>query len=453
MASTYLSRTPSSAGNRKTWTFSAWIKRSKLSIVGSTILFASNTSAGSNDEDCIAFEASDKLRFSLNNGADANVKPNRVFRDTNAWYHIVLAVDTTQATASDRVKWYFNGVQETSFDTETYPSQNYDCKINNTTPQGIGFIDDIAGGGNSTYFDGSMSHIHFIDGTQYQASDFGEYDANGVWTIKTSPSVTYGTNGFFILKDGNSVTDQSGNSNNFTVGGGTLTNTEDSPSNVFATLNPLVKNTVTNFGFTLSQGNLKVTPTTLYYDVPGNLATSVGKWYWEAKMITSIANENTPAMGVIDIDKANFTQLTYLNNPGTCYTYGATGIKTSDINGTTSNSAYGDTFSQNDIIGCALDLDNGFIYFSKNGTWQNSGDPESGATGTGSAFSSVSGNFTSLVRDYSGANTPEWQYNFGNGYFGTTAVASAGTNASGIGIFEYDVPTGYTALSTKGLNL
>ena len=167
MASTYLSKTFGSAGNRKTWTFSAWIKRSKLSISGSTILFASNTSAGSNDEDCIAFEASDKLRFSLNNGADANVKPNRVFRDTNAWYHIVLAVDTTQATASDRVKWYFNGVQETSFDTETYPSQNYDCKINNTTPQGIGFIDDIAGGGNSTYFDGSMSHIHFIDGTQY----------------------------------------------------------------------------------------------------------------------------------------------------------------------------------------------------------------------------------------------------------------------------------------------
>jgi hypothetical protein len=94
---------------------------------------------------------------------------------------------------------------------------------------------------NGNYFEGSMSHIHFIDGTAYDATAFGEYDANGVWKIKTSPSVTYGTNGFFILKDGNSVTDQSGNSNNFTVAGGTLTNTEDNPANVFATLNPLIK--------------------------------------------------------------------------------------------------------------------------------------------------------------------------------------------------------------------
>jgi hypothetical protein len=96
------------------------------------------------------------------------------------------------------------------------------------------------------YFDGSMSHIHFIDGTAYDATAFGEYDANGVWKIKTSPSVTYGTNGFFILKDGNSVTDQSPNSNNFTVAGGTLTNTEDNPSNVFATMNPLVVGNLTS---------------------------------------------------------------------------------------------------------------------------------------------------------------------------------------------------------------
>jgi hypothetical protein len=131
---------------------------------------------------------------------------------------------------------YINGVQETSFSTATYPDQNYDTYVNYSSRANvIGRRDYYS----DFYFDGSMSHINFIDGTAYDATAFGEYDANGVWKIKTSPSVTYGTNGFFILKDGNSVTDQSDNSNNFTVGGGTLTNTEDNPSNVFATLNPL----------------------------------------------------------------------------------------------------------------------------------------------------------------------------------------------------------------------
>jgi len=450
MASTYLTRTPTT-GNRRTGTFSAWVKRGSLGTLNSLLDCYTATEVTWFN---IRFSASDEIQamgYDATSGFQEQfeLRPSRLFRDTSAWYHIVFSWDSTQATASDRVKFYVNGELETSFARSVYPSQNEDFYINyNSIPYWIG-----RGGWNANYFNGSMSHVHVIDGTAYDASAFGEYDANGVWKIKTSPSVTYGTNGFFILKDGNSVTDQSGNGNNFTVGGGTLTNTEDSPSNVFCTLNPLVKNSATNFGFSLSQGNLKVTPTTLYYDVPGTLATSVGKWYWEAKMITSVANENTPAMGVIDIDKANFSELIQSNNPGTLYVYGATGVKTSDINGSTSNSSYGDTFNQNDIIGCALDLDNGFIYFSKNGTWQNSGDPTSGATGTGSAFSSVSGNFTSLVRDYSSGNSPEWQYNFGNGYFGTTAVASAGTNASGIGIFEYDVPTGYTALSTKGLNL
>ena len=113
-------------------------------------------------------------------------------------------------------------------------------------------------GGNGNYFDGSISHFHFIDGTAYDATAFGEYDANGVWKIKTSPSVTYGTNGFFILKDGNSVTDQSGNSNNFTVGGGTLTKTEDSPSNVFATMNPL-DNYYTGGTFTNGNNTVQMT--------------------------------------------------------------------------------------------------------------------------------------------------------------------------------------------------
>ena len=147
-------------------------------------------------------------------------------RDISAWYHLVVAYDSAQGTASNRVKIYLNGNQVTAFNTENYPSQNTNSFVNLQFPTQLGRTRP-----SDHYFNGSMSHVHFIDGTAYDATAFGEYDANGVWTIKTSPSVTYGTNGFFILKDGNSVTDQSGNGNNFTVGGGTLTNTEDCPSN------------------------------------------------------------------------------------------------------------------------------------------------------------------------------------------------------------------------------
>ena len=453
MASTYLSRTPSSAGNRKTWTFSAWIKRSKLSIVGSTILFAANSSAGSNDEDAIAIEEANNPRFLLNNGNGSSIKPSRLLRDTSAWYHIVVAVDTTQATASNRVKYYFNGELETSFSQENYPSQNYDCKINNNVPHGIGFINDTAGGGNSAYFDGSMSHVHFIDGTAYDASAFGEYDANGVWTINTSPSVTYGTNGFFVLKDGNSVTDQSGNGNNWTVSGGTLTNTEDNPSNVFATINPLDR-AINGTAPTFAYGNTQWTASgnsTSNNAVRGTLGNSNGKYYFEAKLLeasnTMIGVHLTSVSPFYDGDgymgsNSGFYAI-YINGTDTIYAI---------VGGSNQNVSLG-SVTNNDIIGCAFDFDNNKFYFSKNGTWLNSGDPTSGATGTGSFGTLASGLYVPGITNVSWTTASSTAFNFGNGYFGTTAVASAGTNASGNGIFEYDVPTGYTALSTKGLNL
>ena len=157
-------------------------------------------------------------------------------RDPNGWYHCVIAYDTTQSTASDRLKFYINNVQYTVSNVGGDIPQNTIFPMNKSSfaqPLYIGsYVNSAA------YFDGLMSHFHFVDGQQLTPSSFGEYDANGVWKIKTSPSVTYGNFGYFILKNGNSVTDQSGNGNNFTVAGGTLTNTEDSPSNVFATLNP-----------------------------------------------------------------------------------------------------------------------------------------------------------------------------------------------------------------------
>ena len=440
MASTYLTRTTSSLGSATTSTLSVWVKRNGLSAE-QKILFWGTGSTNFNFE----FKSDDKLVTNSYNGGSQDMlyKTTRVFRDTSAWYHLVLKIDTTQATGSDRIKLYVNGVQETVFDTSTVPAQNETLEINyfNNSQPYIG-----QNGSGSHFFDGSMSHFHWIDGTAYDASAFGETDANGVWTIKTSPSVTYGTNGFFILKDGNSVTDQSGNGNNFTVGGGTLTNTEDNPSNVFATMNPLTGNTF----LTYQNGN-----TTCYSDGAGENRTAIstvgalsGKYYAEVKIV-SIADASQ--VGVVSAEGYAANGGNYADNILAI----EDGLQYSNIgevknyNNNLLASGMG-TFTTNDIIGIAMDLDNNKIYFHKNGTYINSGVPTSGATGTG-AFSLVADK-TYLFASAANYANGKFSWNFGNGYFGTTAVASAGTNASGNGIFEYDVPSGYTALCTKGLN-
>ena len=211
MASTYLTRTLGTPTLATKATCSLWFKRSKPDENGS-IIFGNSNGGG-------IFLSSNNSMYVYNNDSSF-LQTNRLFRDVNAWYHVVYSVDTTQSTASDRVKLYINGVQETSFASSSYPNQNSASLLGTATEHNIG-----RNNSGSNFFNGSMSHVHFIDGTAYDASAFGETDANGVWTIKISPSVTYGNNGFFILKDGNSVTDQSGNGNNFTVAGGTLTNT------------------------------------------------------------------------------------------------------------------------------------------------------------------------------------------------------------------------------------
>tara|TARA_R100000655_G_scaffold109970_1_gene166719 strand:- start:1134 stop:2462 length:1329 start_codon:yes stop_codon:yes gene_type:complete len=441
MASTYLEKTFSGTPtNNKKCTISIWCKKTKNG--SETVLLTQKISSA---RDGLRFDGSgDKLRLFLNNANEADLVTNRVFRDPNAFYHIVVSIDTTQATSSDRVKFYINGVQETSFSTETYPSQNYVLGFGNTTLCNVGRdASDTTG-----HFDGVMSHIHFIDGTAYDASAFGETDSTtGEWKIKTSPSVTYGTNGYFILKDGNSGTDQSPNSNDFAVGGGTLTNTEDCPSNVFATFNPLH-----NTSATMSNGNLTAQSTNSnYISGVSTLGTKTGKFYAEFKLIAEGASGESvigvtalvrPTSAIVgqtgNFGIRNNSGLNYYTSGGTAYT------------GTSQH----DNFTVNDIIGVALDMDNGKVYFSKNGGWWNGA-----STWTGTSPSTyvtlqtdIYDEFFFECGDAAAGQNANWSANFGNGYFGTTAISSEGTNASGIGKFEYDVPTGYTALSTKGLN-
>lgn len=430
MANTYLSRTPSSAGNRKTWTFSVWLKRSTIGTAQR--IFSQGDHSSGDPMTFLAFKSDDTLQFNRYSGGSTELVTNRLFRDTSAWYHIVFRCDTTNATAGDRLRLYINGVEETSFATDNNPSLNSNTEVNNTQKIEIGRVEAVQ------YFDGQMAHVHLIDGTAYDASAFGETDSTtGIWKPKTAPSVTYGTNGFFLKFENSGAfgTDSSGNGNTFTVNG-TMTQTIDTPSNVFATFNPLIPTATT-----LSVGNTKVTYSSGWESVLSTLAVSQGKYYFEIKVDTL---GTASQIGIVDISQ--FANSAFPGNLSRGYSYDQVG----DVynNATKIFDPYGDSYTSGDIIMVAMDLDNSKLYFGKNGTWQNSSDPTSGATGTGAVSISSGYDYTPATSPYAGTHS----VNFGNGYFGTTAVSSAQNPDDGIGIFEYDVPTGYRALCTKSIN-
>ena len=438
---TYTQETPTTAEARK-FTFSAWVKKCKNAahqgLYGNTY--------DSTHRGYIYFDNNDKLGFWDSTGT--NILTNRQFRDNSAWYHIVFACDTTQATASDRVKVYVNGVLQ-SLQQADYPTQDYaNLKIQGTT--NTPYMGKYVEGAVTNFFDGCLSHVHWTQGYTYQASDFGETDSNGVWKIKTSVSITYGTNGFFILKDGNSLTDQSSNSNNWTLAAGTLTDMVDNPSNNFATFNPL--NQTTSNNFVLSKGNTTTLTSgdasAMYFGGSSTIGASSGKFYCEMK--TDTATSSVHSGFGISYNTAEDARLNeHMGQQAWSYGIDPNGNKHN--NG--SSSSYGNAWTEANVIGMAFDLDNHKIYWSIDGVWQNSGDPTSGSTGTGSAFDLTTGEtYFVTTSDFNSSTKATINLNFGNGYFGTTAISSEGTNASGIGKFEYNVPTGYTALCTKGLN-
>jgi len=454
MASTYLSRTSGTPTSQKIGTFSLWIKRSKLVGAGYEQWFSSGNSSTTdlNNRWNIKFTSTEQIELFNVSGGSTNMKllTNRVFRDVNAWYHIVFAVDTTQATASDRLKMWVNGVQETSFSTSTYPSlDDTSCQFFQSGK--IHRIGAFDGSGTYPYYlDGLITHYHYTDGTAYDASTFGEYDAQNVWKPKTQPSVTYGTNGFFLkfANAGSLGTDSSANGNDFTVNG-TGTQTLDTPSNVFATMNVLNPQ---SSGFTVVNGNLSLTAnaTNAWRTTYGTLAVSSGKWYWEQKV--TAASGSAHYIGITDQDENRSSATNDFENANvSAYCYRGDGGKVTSVSGSTVlTPGVGDSFTTGDIIGVAMDLDNQKIYFSKNGTWQASGDPTSGATGTGSFFDITAGKlYTPATAVYNTGSG--YQYNFGNGYYGTTAVSTPNADGAGYGKFEYSVPTGYYALCTKNI--
>ena len=449
---TKIARTGTTPTNTNKYTWSAWIKRGKISV-GETIVY--NYYDG-NNRGYIAFDSDDKLFFYDKTSSEQNnCYATRRFRDTNGWYHIHVKADST--LASNRFVVHINGVQETITGTTIDQNDNLGFKTATGTNQhAIGTNADST----ANPFTGVMSHVHYVDGLAIAHTNFGSTDSTtGEWKINTAPTVSeYGANGYFILKDGNSVTDQSGKGNNFTVANGTLTKTEDCPDNVFCTWNKLDA-MVNQYHNGLLNGNTTIqTTTSSYPTLVANLGANKGKYYWEVKLSAQSSGTYAEALVGVCSTQITGTQQELGDRPND-YGYYSGGGGAGTIRNNNSSSSYGTAWGVNTIVCVALDLDNNKLYFKRDANaWENSGDPTSGSTGTGAVSitdpdSTPLGVYFPAVSSWSTGQNVTFQTNFGNGYFGTTAVSSAGTNASGIGIFEYDVPTGYTALSTKGLNL
>ena len=457
MANSYLARTPSSTGNRKTFTFSAWVKRSKL-LDNYPIMFKQVTDASNFVQ--FYFDNQDRLVFYVENGSGSGYLSlqitNRKFRDVSAWYHVMVAVDTTQASADNRVKIYVNGNQETSFSTNTQINQNIDVAAINTT----GLIEiGRASNNSSQHFNGYMTHVSLVDGQQLAPTVFGQTDStSGIWKFKSPSGVTWGTNGFHLKfeNSGNLGLDSSGQTNNFTVNGN-LKQALDTPSNVHATLNSLNQ---TN-SVSCINGNTTLSQSANDQAITGTLGFTTGKWYWEMYPRGTSSNHLPEAGIVLNASAKAFSGLAtatgttqptailrIFNNTGSTNNMRAMGSTTNTTVGASV------TYTRDsDYINVAVDADAGKIWFGKNGTYEGGGDPAAGTNPTydwSSNLSSVEFIVPALGH-FAGADQ-DTEFNFGNGYFGITQVSSAQNPDDGIGIFEYDVPTGYRALCTKSIN-
>jgi hypothetical protein len=429
--SAYLNRTPASAGNRKTWTWSGWVKRGALT--GDNRLFGAGTS--NSDRALIAIE--DYLSVvGTNSGSNVlilNTTP--LYRDPSAWYHMVIAIDTTQATSSNRAKIYVNGAEVTSFVAATYPSQNTDLQVNSTNPHVIGTRGTYQVDSN---FDGYMTEINFIDGSALDPTSFGEFNTDtGVWQPKAYTG-SYGTNGFYLNFSDNSTTDAlgtdfSGNDNtwddnNFSVTAGAGNDSlVDTPTPYgtdtgvggqvrgnYCTLNPLAKGSI----IALANGNLDASSSgTNYSQCLGTIGMSSGKWYWEV----TVSSVTGTSLG-IGIAKDTTNLASYGGDIGS-FVYTNNGEKGSND----SFSGYGNSFTANDVIGVAFDADAGEIKFYKNNTVQNSGTP---------AFTGLTaGPYLPVVADQSTGAGNNW-----------SIVTNFGQRP-----FAYTAPSGFKALCTQNL--
>jgi len=452
---TTISKTISSTGNRKIFTISVWLKRANGVSNGNGGIFGVGTAASDSGQFYCRFDGSNRLR--VGGGATDYRISDAVFTDQFAWYHVVCAVDSTDTTADNRVRVWVNGEQITTWGTNNTMSQDQNTPVNES---GKTHYINSDGDGASSLFKGYFAHFHLIDGIAYPPTTFGETDSTtGIWKPKTNPSVTYGTNGVFLKfeNSGNMGLDSSGQSNNYTIGSaGTNPQTTDTPSNNFAILNPYNRRITTNAPI-YAHGNLFIDN----QDQDGqsnNWCSSIGgltkgKWYCEITPHVNGSATNVMFLGVIA------TQMSMNNGSaasgsytGYSYFYKPDGNKGTSPPNTSAitTSSYGNTFTTDDIIGIFLDLDNGTLKFSKNGTIQNSGT---------AAYTDLLTNLDYSGYMFGGGIGTNGQYNqnqikganFGNPRL---SISSGNADANGYGNFEYSPNDGtydYYALCTKNL--
>ena len=424
----YLTRAASAFGtptNRKKCTISFWCKRSTLTVQ-QAVMGVETTPAGGSNEARIVLRGDDTLEFyDYQSGYKFRYITNRVFRDVNAWYNIVLVVDTTHPTGSARVNIYINGVQETSFSSSTDPAQNLDTFINSGNYVQLGRQST----GNS-YYGGYLSEYVFIDGSALAPTDFGEFDEDsGIWKPINVSGLTFGTNGFY-LEFGNSGalgTDSSGAGNTFTASNlAAIDQTTDTCTNNFCLLNSIDKGYGTiNF----TEGNTQAAGSgSGWKPARASMGVSSGKWYWEMNMTGS--NQMGVSNETIDMDNDNAQDLA-----GVTVFYNASGgiIRTdgSQVGGTTA------TFVVSDVAGYALNMDDKKLSIYKNGS----------IIVTNTALSTSITNFALPFFSVNGG--ADWKINFGNP---SVALNSAVADANGYGAFEYAPPSGYLALCTANLS-
>ena len=443
-----LQKTNASSGDRKTWTFSAWIKRSNLT--GVTMNFFSGGTDGDNSNYTrIQFNTGDNIYIAHVDSSSTTTEKqtSAAFRDPGAWYHVLWVLDTTQGSAADREKLYVNGTEVTSFSTNTTPAQDYETTMNEDVEMFVG--NQL---GTWEFMGCYFAEVCFIGGSALTPSSFGEFDEDSPTVFRPIDvsGLTFGTNGFYLdFEDSTNLGNDANGGTDFTATNLDATDQcTDSPTNNFATLNPLQSAAGGGITYTFSDGN-----TTLGCDgsVGNNstLGVASGKWYCEGKLIAYTNSGGGPDVYQIGIRSLNpGTNLGLSGSGGEGYVYQGTGDK--DSEGT--DASYGDTYTTDDIIGVAVDLDNLKLYFSKNGTWQDSGDPESGATGTGAAYTITAPASTSegfyFVACGHQDNYAKWSLNFGNPPY---SITSGNADGNGYGNFEYAVPSGYLALCTKNL--
>ena len=422
-----LSRTPGSAGNRRTYTISYWLKRSKITY-NYDMNIGTSYSAGAGNSFQILFDNTDKLNIQAGDGSWQLIS-TQLFRDVSAWYHIVVAIDTTQATSSNRIKMYVNGSQVTSFSTATYMSQNLDTAWNNTIAHYIGDFN------NAYSMNGYMAEVYNIDGQQLTPSSFGQTDpsvpSSGIWQPKAYTG-SFGTNGFY-LKFANSAalgTDSSGNGNTFTVNNLTsVDQSTDTPTNNFATFNSIKFS-----GGDLTQGNLELDSTSAGWKTRNStIGVTTGKWFMEFKMGSISTDESGVCIVPDTVPDGNFPASDATRSPA--ISYNSDGRK---LVNAVSTSAYFSTMSTNDIIGIALDMTGGTVQFYRNGS--TTGSP----INLSDAFTSSNYPLFFVAAVF---NTRDVQANFGS-----PPYAGGGyTDAAGFGNFSYAVPAGYYSLCTKNL--